>query len=107
MRLNILVLQQNLRNIEDGVTLARATEYFGLFERGPDAIVEKARVGKDGDRRAGDGDGESAVFSYDELKTLLDLVYSEPLADPERGIASAAKRQLDDKSLSLNEIMWS
>jgi exocyst complex component 4 len=102
MHLNILVLQQNLKNIEDGVALTRATEYYSLFEKGPDAIVEKAKAGGAG----GGGEGE-VRFSYDELKALLDLFYSEPLANPERGIASAAKRQLDDKSLSLNEIMWS
>jgi len=104
MRLNVYVMQQNLRNIEPGVSLTRADEYFALFERGPDAILEKAREGA----AAGHGDdGDARKYSYDELKALLDLYYSEQLANPERGIASAARRLLDEKALSLNEAMWS
>jgi exocyst complex component 4 len=45
-------------------------------------------------------------FTYDELKALLELCYSEQLADPERGVAAAAKRQLADKLLGLSEYMW-
>ncbi|KAL7795351.1 exocyst complex component [Trichoderma ceciliae] len=105
MQLNILVLQQNLRNVEDGVDLAKATSYFSLFERGPDAIVEKAREYKD---RHGMGtlalDPNS--FSYEELKTLVELCYSEQMANPERGITSAARRQLGDKFSRLSEFKW-
>ncbi|KOS18756.1 putative exocyst complex component sec8 [Escovopsis weberi] len=98
MQLNILVLQQNLKNVEDGVDLVRASTYFGLFEKGPDAIVQKARDIKE--KTAAD------VFSYEELKVLLELCYSEGSCNPERGIASAAKRQMGDKLLGLSEAMW-
>lgn len=103
MQLNILVLQQNLKNVEEGVDLARAANYFALFDRGPDAIVEKAK--EDKDKEAGSGaDAES--FTYDELKALMELCFSEGMSNRERGIASAAKRQLDDKLLGLSEHMW-
>jgi exocyst complex component 4 len=105
MQLNILVLQQNLKNIEDGVDLARAANYFTLFEKGPDAIVEKAKTDKD-KQASGDKDDNSDTFSYDELKALLELCFSEQTANPERGIATAAKRQLADRMLNLSEYMW-
>lgn len=105
MQLNILVLQQNLKNVEEGVDLARAANYFSMFDNGPDAIVERAKVDKE-KQQNGEDIPESEHFSYEELKTLMDLCYSEQLANPERGIASAAKRQLGDKLLGLSEHMW-
>ncbi|KAK2048817.1 Sec8 exocyst complex component-specific domain-containing protein [Colletotrichum somersetense] len=102
MQLNILVLQQNLKNVEEGVDLARAANYFALFDKGPDAIVDKAREDKDKDEHA----DRSDTFNYEELRTLLELCFSEQLANPERGIASAAKRQMADKMLGLSEHMW-
>ncbi|PHH89250.1 hypothetical protein CDD83_6417 [Cordyceps sp. RAO-2017] len=107
MQLNILVLQQNLKNIEEGVDLTRAADYFALFDRGPDAIVDKAREDKE-KKEAGDGPGRAGAdsFTYEELKTLVELYYSEQLANPERGIASAAKRMMDEKLLGLSEHLW-
>lgn len=108
MQLNILVLQQNLKNIEAGVDLARAANYWALFDRGADAIVAKAKedaakatednpvpVGRDPDR-----------FTYDELKALIELCYSESMASPERGNVNAAKRNMAEKLLELSEHMW-
>ncbi|KAK4240499.1 putative exocyst complex component sec8 [Achaetomium macrosporum] len=121
MRLNVLVLQQNLKNIEEGpgAELSRAARYFELFDEGPDAVVkmaqeegQKARTPpaagqESGDVKGGDEQRRQAVkFTYDELKALLELCYSEQLADPERGVAAAAKRQLADKLLGLSEYMW-
>lgn len=108
MLLNILVLQQNLKNVEEGVDLARAANYYTLFQDGPDKIVEKAKA----DSVAANGDGGDVQtsdphrFSYDELKALVKLCYSEQLADPERGIATTAKRKMGEKVLSLSEHMW-
>lgn len=105
MQLNILVLQQNLKNIEADVDLARATKYYGLFEEGADAIVEKAK--RDKEREGGEGSyPEAERFSYDELRALVELCYSVQLADPERGVHAAAKRQMDEKLLALSEHMW-
>ena len=102
MQLNILVLQQNLKNIEEGVDLARAANYYSLFEKGPDAIVEKARESAAAGREVDDADR----FSYDELKAMVELCYSEQMADPERGVSSAANRQMADRLLNLSEHMW-
>ncbi|KAH6652200.1 Sec8 exocyst complex component-specific domain-containing protein [Truncatella angustata] len=103
MKLNILVLQQNLKNIEAGIDLARAANYYSLFEAGPDGIVAKAKADNEKDRDAVPGEER---FSYDELKALVELCYSEQLANPERGIAAAAKRQMGEKNLALSEYLW-
>jgi exocyst complex component 4 len=119
MQLNILVLQQNLKNVEEGVDLRRAAEYFALFDRGPDGVVEKAKSDKeasDAEAAAGEPADEKARaevaenqrlrFTYDEFRILLELCYSEQVANPERGIAAAAKRQMNEKMLALSEYMW-
>ncbi|KAL1865592.1 hypothetical protein VTK73DRAFT_5183 [Phialemonium thermophilum] len=113
MQLNILVLQQNLKNVEEGVDLARAANYYALLEKGADAVVARARENQ---ARLAEGggkeEGDSTLlpyaerFTYDELKALVELCYSEQLADPERGVAAQAKRQMADKLLSLSECMW-
>ncbi|KAK4226526.1 putative exocyst complex component sec8 [Podospora fimiseda] len=117
MLLNILVLQQNLKNIEEGVDLVRAKRYFELFQQGPDAIVLKAKDDSEAALKDGEDDGQEGEggetrikrrddrFTYDELKALLELCFSEQLADKERG-HGAAKRQLADKLLGLSEWMW-
>lgn len=102
MQLNILVLQQNLKNIEQDVSLQRAARYYDLFTEGPDAVVKKAKEGKEG--VAAKGGRES--FNYDELKTLVELCFSEQLADPERGVSVVAKREMGEYLLQLSEYMW-
>ncbi|KAI0201119.1 Sec8 exocyst complex component-specific domain-containing protein [Astrocystis sublimbata] len=116
MLLNILVLQQNLKNIEADVDLGRAGNYYRLFMEGPDAVVEKAKRDKEREAAAAEGEGEgeggasvippAEQFSYDELKNLVELCYSVQLADPERGVNGAAKRQMGEKHLALSEYMW-
>lgn len=106
IQLNILVLQQNLKNVEAGVDLTRAADYFSLFTQGPDGIVERAKRDAAASKGEG-GEGHGGPkFSYDELKALMELCYSEQLANPERGIAAAAKRQMGEKVLALSEYMW-
>lgn len=43
MALNILVLQQNLKNLDPGADLGDAARYWELFERGSESIVEAVR----------------------------------------------------------------
>jgi exocyst complex component 4 len=100
MQLNILVLQQNLKNIETDVNLDRAAKFFDLYNQGPDAVVKQA------EQQRGKGEGEKELFSYDELKTLVELCYSEQFSSPERGISTAAKRATAAHTLQLSEYMW-
>lgn len=108
MQLNILVLQQNLKNIEPGVDLARAANYWALFDGGADAIVAKARddAAKTGPVGEGPVGWDPERFTYDELKALVELCYSEDLASRERGIENNARRTMGDKLLELSEHMW-
>ena len=105
MQLNILVLQQNLKNVEEGVDLARAANYYALFDQGPDAIVAKAKECKER-MAAAEVVNSDDVFTYDELKELIELFYSEQLANPERGIENAARRQMGEKLMELGEHLW-
>ena len=100
MQLNILVLQQNLKNIEADVGLDRAAKFFDLFTAGPDAVVKQAKEEKE------NGNGGKVAFTYDELKTLVELCFSEQLASPERGIMTSASRSMGDHMLQLEEYTW-
>ncbi|PKS10809.1 hypothetical protein jhhlp_002566 [Lomentospora prolificans] len=107
MQLNILVLQQNLKNIEDGVDLSRTSNYFDLFNKGPDAIVAKAKEVSEIQAQTEEGEEPAGeIFTYDELKNLMELCYSQQLSDPERGVTAAAKREMADKMLNLSEFLW-
>lgn len=96
MQLNILVLQQNLKNIEGDVALVRCAQFFELFTEGPDTIVAKAK----------ETHGKDLGFSYEELKVLIELCYSEGVNSARREVAVAAKRALSDHLLALSEHMW-
>lgn len=100
MQLNILVLQQNLKNIEQDVDLKRAAAYYDLFSAGPEAVVARAKEVKEAQK------GKRETYSYDELKTLVELCFSEQMADPERGVSTVAKRSMGDRLLQLSEVMW-
>lgn len=96
MQLNILVLQQNLKTIEDDVTLARSAQYFGLFHEGADAIIALARA----------SGGKDLEFTLEELKVLVKLCYSEGLQSQQRELVMQAKKGLDDHEYQLTEKMW-
>ena len=116
MQLDVLVLQQNLKNIEPAASLRRSAEFFELFSQGADAVVAKARAasearGKDEARENGhddddDDDEGGCLFSYDEMKLLVELCYSEQVKGEKRDVAVSAKRALDDHLLQLSEYMW-
>ena len=103
MMLNILVLQQNLKNIEPGADLSKAEDYYELFLEGTEAVLKKAEDMKKGGYRDATGKAE---FDYEELKCLVELCWSEQCKDPERGVSTLAKRNRGDAVLRLSEVMW-
>ncbi|KAI0995771.1 putative exocyst complex component [Podosphaera aphanis] len=100
MLLNILVLQQNLKAIEPDVSLGRAARFFDLFTEGPDAIVKYAKDLKD------NSNSMRETFCYEDLKTLIELCYSEQTSSSDRGNTTISKRDMAEHLLQLSEYMW-
>ncbi len=101
MQLNILVLQQNLKNIEEGATLLYAALFFDLFTAGPGAIVARAKqYGKDF------GVPPTAKFGEEQVKKLLEMTYQEKVNAENREASVQAKRALDAQLLEISEFMY-
>lgn len=127
LQLDVLVLQQNLKNIiidpaatdgnettfQEVVALPRSAKFLDWFLEGAEKALDYAKEEKEafatqGDKALAAGNGEP--FTYDELRVLVDLCFSEILRGP-RGAESredfmAAKKASADALLRLNEIMW-
>jgi exocyst complex component 4 len=100
MQLNILVLQQNLKNIEEGAELPNSALFFDLFTAGPDVIVSRAKDhGKDFGVPGG-------MFNETSVKKLLEMTYEERLNGENRESSVSAKRQLDAQLLEISEFMY-
>lgn len=105
MQLNILVLQQNLKNIEPAAELQYSALFFDLFTAGPEVIVQRAR--KEGKGFGINGNATVADrFDYDTVKGLVELCYSEKLSSDRREIGVQAKRQLDTHLLDISEALY-
>jgi exocyst complex component 4 len=118
MGLDVLVLQQNLRNITgtavqpasanglgilaagsaDEEILQDSTQYYtSLFPAGPEKIMEFVQSRKARKQDVG--------YSYDELRTLIELCYSTKLrAGREEGVR--AKKDSQGLLLRLGEAIW-
>lgn len=134
LQLDVLVLQQNLKNIiieptegtdEEGVArrgsvqyheivaLPRSAKFLDWFLEGAEKALDYAKDEKESfaahpEKALAAGNGEP--FSYEELKILVDLCFSDVLKGP-RGAENreefmAAKKASADALLRLNEIMW-
>ena len=86
MQLNILVLQQNLKNVEDDITLGRSALFFDLIPEGGEEVVKKIKA----------GEAREWGFGGEELKTLLALCWSEQLGSGQRDLVATAKKGLDE-----------
>ena len=116
LQLDVLVLQQNLKNIvldptkQEVVALPRSAKFLDWFLEGGEKALEYA---KDEKQAYNSGGGSSTIdepFTYDELKDLVQLSFSEILKGP-RGAQNrehfmVAKKVSADAMLRLNEIMW-
>ena len=96
MLLNILVLQQNIKSIENGGSLSRSALFYEYFQEGADAILKKVK----------DFGGKDLGFSLEELKVLMELCFSEAMQSQQRDVALQAKKALNDHQLQLSEMMW-
>lgn len=103
MQLNMLVLQQNLKNIEDGASLPNVKLFFDLFTAGPEAIVARA---KEHGRGFGLQGLAKDMFTQEKVKRLLELTYKERLADERREAVVQAQRERDAQLLEISEFMY-
>jgi exocyst complex component 4 len=94
LQLNVLVLQHNLKNIEPQIQLLRSTLYFDLFSGGPDNVIAHAKT-----------KSKSLGFSFEQMKALLQLCYSEALKSDRRDVAVAAEKGLEEHILQLGKVM--
>ena len=126
MGLDILVLQQNLRNLtissemgqmdaslsgtgdspltekdttdDQAAILSMSAQFFDLFLQGPEKVMAFVR------RRKGQDGGVG--YTYDELRVLIELCFSARLRSPDREESVRAKRSMQDTLLLLGELMW-
>ena len=94
LQLNVLVLQHNLKNIEPQVQLLRSTLYFDLFAGGPKNVVAHAK-----------SQNKSRGFSFEQMKALLQLCYSEALKSDRRDVSAAAEKGLEEHVQQLSQVM--
>ncbi|KAF2714851.1 hypothetical protein K504DRAFT_486654 [Pleomassaria siparia CBS 279.74] len=100
MQLNILVLQQNLKNIEDRAELPNSALFFDLFTAGPEAIIAHA---KEHGNRFGLPNGR---FTAEGVRKLVELCWAERLGSERRDVGVAARRGLDAHLLEISEFMY-
>lgn len=103
MQLNTLVLQQNLKNIEDRAQLPHTALWLELFAAGPEAIVSRAK-------ETGKGFGVTGlakeVFTLENVRRLVELTFQEKLADERREAVVQAERERDRLVLEVSEFMY-
>ncbi|KAF2750444.1 hypothetical protein M011DRAFT_510082 [Sporormia fimetaria CBS 119925] len=105
-QLNILVLQQNLKNIELAADLAYSALWFDLFQQGAEAIVARAK--KEGAGFGVQGKAQREVFGYQAVKKLLELWYQEKERGSGGGGAGVVglRRQMDSELLEISEALY-
>ena len=106
MHLNVLVLQQNLKNIEHDAALPYSALYFDLFTAGPEAIVARAKqYGKGFGVKVSSEEGRGG-FDEESVKALLEMTYEERLMGENRESSVGARRALDAGLLEISEFMY-
>ncbi|KAL2432491.1 putative exocyst complex component sec8 [Exophiala dermatitidis] len=85
-------------NEEDSGLLVSSSKYIDLFLSGPHAILQHVRACK--------SHKEDVGYTYDELRTLVELWFSAKLRGEDREEAIKARKNLQDVLLALGEAMW-
>ena len=88
---------ESLQNDNDAL-LTSTQQYYTLFLSGPDEIINFIRDAK--------AAGQDVGYTYDELRTLIELCYSEKLRGEDREESVKARKKMGGVLLSLGEGMW-
>ena len=83
---------------EDDGRLASTHQYYTLFLDGPDEVIGflKQRKAK----------SEQTGYTYDELRTLIELCFSEKLRGEDREESVKARKRSGEVLLGLGELVW-
>jgi len=82
----------------DSGLLISSSQYYDLFLQGPDEIMNFVKGRK--------ARKEEVGYTYDELRTLIELSFSSPLRGDDREEAVRARKRMQDVLLALGEAMW-
>ncbi|KIV85019.1 hypothetical protein PV11_00757 [Exophiala sideris] len=82
----------------DSGLLSSSTRYFNLFLTGPESILQYVRDAK--------AQGQDVGYTYDELRTLIELWYSAKLRGEDREESIRARKGQQEVLLALGEVMW-
>ncbi len=77
--------------------LKQSAQFYDLFLLGPDKVMAFVKENK--------AKGEWG-FTYDELRTLIELCYSAALRSANREENVRAKKWMQDYLLQLGELLW-
>lgn len=82
----------------DSSVLTSSSQYFDLFLGGADSILEYVQEAK--------AQGKPVSFTYDELRTLVELCFSARLRGEDREEGLKARKRQQEVLLELGEKMW-
>lgn len=83
---------------DDSGLLTSSSRYFNLFLTGPESVLQYVRDCKAQKKDAG--------YTYDELRTLMELWFSAKLRGENREESIKARKDLQEVLLALGEGMW-
>jgi hypothetical protein len=83
---------------DDSGLLTSSSRYFNLSLQGPESILQHVRDCKAQKKDVG--------YSYDELRTLVELCYSADLRGEDREKSIKARKAQQEVLLALGEVMW-
>ncbi|RMZ86035.1 hypothetical protein DV737_g303, partial [Chaetothyriales sp. CBS 132003] len=127
LRVDAIVVQQNLRGIAAGASerrgglnaptenglgivqdsdtaerdegkLTRTYQYYTLFLDGPDQVINFIKEKK--------AKNDPIGYTYDELRTLIELCWSEKLRGEDREESVRARKRSGEVLLGLGELIW-
>lgn len=85
----------------DAGILTSSSRYFDLFLSGPEAVIQYIK-----DTKAQQGSNKDVGYTYDELRTLVELWFSAKLKGEDREESIKARKRLQEVLLQLGEVMW-